>query len=211
MDQLREFVIARRASETIERTKALLEQGTEAEAILKQALIPAMDEVGDLFQKGEYFIPEMLVAARAMKQGVEVLKPLMVRSGIEPAGKVVIGTVKGDLHDIGKNLVIIALEGAGFEVIDLGIDVPPMTFVEAVIEHRPQVLGLSALLTTTMWAMKDTVDAIKAAGLDVKIMIGGAPVNQEFADEIGADFYGVDSTSGRNYAREVVTIMNTGL
>jgi len=211
MDQLREFVIAGRASETIERTKALLEQGTEAEAILKQALIPAMDEVGDLFQKGEYFIPEMLVAARAMKQGVEVLKPLMVRSGIEPAGKVVIGTVKGDLHDIGKNLVVIALEGAGFEVIDLGIDVPPIKFVEAVAEHRPQVLGLSALLTTTMWAMKDTVDAIKAAGLDVKIMIGGAPVNQEFADEIGADFYGVDSTSGRNYAREVVTIMNTGL
>ena len=211
MDQLREFVIAGRASETIERTKALLEEGMEAEAILKQALIPAMDEVGDLFHKGEYFIPEMLVAARAMKQGVEVLKPLMVRSGIEPAGKVVIGTVKGDLHDIGKNLVVIALEGAGFEVIDLGIDVPPIKFVEAVAEHRPQVLGLSALLTTTMWAMKDTVDAIKAAGLDVKIMIGGAPVNQEFADEIGADFYGVDSTSGRNYAREVVTIMNTGL
>ena len=204
MDQLREFVKTGRDSETVQRITALLEEGTEAEAILKQALIPAMDEVGDLFQQGEYFIPEMLVAARAMQRGVEILKPLMVGSGIEPAGKVVIGTVKGDLHDIGKNLVVIALEGAGFEVIDLGIDVPPMKFVEAVTEHRPQVLGLSALLTTTMWAMKDTVEAIRAAQLDVKIMIGGAPVSQEFADEIGADFYGVDSTSGRNYAREVV-------
>jgi 5-methyltetrahydrofolate--homocysteine methyltransferase len=204
LDQLREFVKTGRDSETVQRITALLEEGTEAEAILKQALIPAMDEVGDLFQQGEYFIPEMLVAARAMQRGVEILKPLMVGSGIEPAGKVVIGTVKGDLHDIGKNLVVIALEGAGFEVIDLGIDVPPMKFVEAVTEHRPQVLGLSALLTTTMWAMKDTVEAIRAAQLDVKIVIGGAPVSQEFADEIGADFYGVDSTSGRNYAREVV-------
>jgi 5-methyltetrahydrofolate--homocysteine methyltransferase len=211
MDQLREFVKTGRASETVQRVKALLEEGTEAEAILKQALIPAMDEVGDLFQEGEYFIPEMLVAARAMQQGVEVLKALMVGSCIEPAGKVVIGTVKGDLHDIGKNLVVIALESAGFEVIDLGIDIPPVKFVEAVNEHKPQILGLSALLTTTMGAMKDTVDAIKAAGLDVRIMIGGAPVRQEFADEIGADFYGVDSTSGRNYAREVVTIMNKGL
>ena len=205
MDQLREFVKTGRDSETVQRITALLEEGTEAEAILKQALIPAMDEVGDLFQQGEYFIPEMLVAARAMQRGVEILKPLMVGSGIEPAGKVVMGTVKGDLHDIGKNLVIIALEGAGFEVIDLGIDVSPVKFVEAVNEHKPQVIGLSALLTTTMWAMKDTVDAMKADGLDVKIMIGGASVSQEFADEIGADFYGVDSTSGRNYAREVVT------
>jgi len=205
LDQLREFVKTGRDSETVQRITALLEEGTEAEAILKQALIPAMDEVGDLFQQGEYFIPEMLVAARAMQRGVEILKPLMVGSGIEPAGKVVMGTVKGDLHDIGKNLVIIALEGAGFEVIDLGIDVSPVKFVEAVNEHKPQVIGLSALLTTTMWAMKDTVDAIKADGLDVKIMIGGASVSQEFADEIGADFYGVDSTSGRNYAREVVT------
>lgn len=211
MDQLREFVKTGNASETVQRVKALLEEGTEAEAILKQALIPAMDEVGDLFQKGDFFIPEMLVAARAMQQGVEVLKPLMVGSGIEPAGKVVIGTVKGDLHDIGKNLVVIALESAGFEVIDLGTDVPPMKFVEAVNEHKPQILGLSALLTTTMGAMKVTVDAIKAARLDVRIMIGGAPVRQEFADEIGADFYGVDSTSGRNYAREVVSLMNTGL
>ena len=204
MDQIREYVRTGRASETIQRITELLDQGTEAEIIIKQALIPAMDEVGDLFQKGEYFIPEMLVAARAMQQGIDILKPLIVGSGIEPAGKVVIGTVKGDQHDIGKNLVIIALEGAGFRVIDLGIDVPPLKFVEAVYEHKPQVLGLSALITSTMEYMRYTIEAIKKAGLDVKIMVGGAPVNQEFADEIGADFYGVDSTSGRNYARKVV-------
>ena len=205
MDQLREFVKTGRASETVQRTTALLEEGTEAEAIMKQALIPAMDEVGDLFQNGEYFLPEMLVAARAMQQVLEVLRPRLVEAGIDPLGKAVIGTVQGDLHDIGKNMVVMALEGAGFEVIDLGTDVPPMKFVEAVNQHRPQVLGISALLTTTMWAMKDTVDAVRAAGSDVKIMIGGAPVRQEFADEIGADFYGFDSTSGRDYAREVVT------
>ena len=205
MERLREFVKTGKASETVERVNILLQEGQAPEAIMSEALIPAMDIVGDLFQEGEYFIPEMLVAARAMQQGVEVLKPLMVGSGIEPAGKVVIGTVKGDLHDIGKNLVVMALEGAGFEVIDLGIDVPPMKFVEAVKEHKPQVLGISALLTTTMGTMKNTVEAIKAAGLDVKIMIGGAPVRQEFADEIGADFFGPDSTSGRNFAREIAT------
>jgi 5-methyltetrahydrofolate--homocysteine methyltransferase len=205
MDQLRELVKTGKASETVQRTTVLLEEGTEAEAIMKRALIPAMDEVGDLFQKGEYFLPEMLVAARAMQQGLEVLRPRLVEAGIDPLGRAVMGTVQGDLHDIGKNMVIMALEGAGFEVIDLGTDVPPVKFVEAVNEHRPQVLGISALLTTTMWAMKDTVDAIRAAGSDVKIMIGGAPVRQEFADEICADFYGFDSTSARDYARQVVT------
>lgn len=204
MEQLREFVKTGKAEETVERVKILLQEGQSPEVIMSEALIPAMDLVGDLFQKGEYFIPEMLVAARATQQGVEVLKPMMVGNGIDPIGKVVIGTVKGDLHDIGKNLVIMALEGAGFEVIDLGINVAPDTFVDAIKENQPIVVGLSALLTTTMTAMKDTVDAIKAAGLDVKIMIGGAPVRQAFADEIGVDFYGFDSTSGRNYAREVI-------
>lgn len=203
MDQLREFVKTGRASETVQRTTALLEEGTEAEAIMNQALIPAMDEVGDLFQKGEYFMPEMLVAARAMQQGLEVLRPRLVEAGIDPLGKVVMGTVKGDLHDIGKNLVIMALEGAGFEVVDLGIDVVPDKFVEAVKAHRPLVVGISALLTTTMVAMKDTADAIKASGIQTKIMIGGAPIRQEFADEIGVDFYGPDSTSGRDFARLV--------
>jgi len=205
MEQLKELVKTGKAKETADRVGTLLEKGVSPEDIMGKALIPAMDDVGDLFQRGEYFVPEMLVAARAMQHGLEVLKPRMVAGDIKPVGKAVIGSVKGDLHDIGKNLVIIALEGAGFEVVDLGIDVAPQQFVEAIKENQPSVVGLSALLTTTMTAMKDTVDAIKAAGLDVKIMIGGAPVRQEFADEIGADFYGPDSTSGRNYAREVAT------
>jgi len=185
----------------------LLSEGKAPEVMMGEGLIPAMDIVGDLFQKGEYFVPEMLVAARAMQHGLEVLKPKLIDSGVEPIGKVVAGTVKGDLHDIGKNLVVMALEGAGFDIIDLGTDVSPEQFVEAIKEHNPQVIALSALLTTTMIAMKDTIEAIKEAGLKdkVKVMIGGAPIRQEFADEIGADFYGPDSTAGRNFARESVT------
>ena len=207
METLKELVKTGKAQETAERVKTLLDQGADPEVIMREALISAMDEVGDLFQQGEYFVPELLVAARAMKHGLEILKPRLVQTGVEPMGKAVMGTVKGDLHDIGKNLVIMALEGAGFEVIDLGTDVDPDKFVQAVREHKPQVIGLSALLTTTMLTMRETVEAIKAAGLrnQVKIMIGGAPVSQEFADEIGADFYGMDSTSGRNYARDVVS------
>ncbi len=204
MEQLKEFVKTGRAPETAQRVKVLLDEGTAPEMIMSQALIPAMDLVGDLFQEGEYFIPEMLVAARAMQHGVDILRPLMVEGGVKPIGKVVVGTVKGDLHDIGKNLVIMSLEGAGFEVIDLGIDVGADKFVDAIKETQPMMVALSALLTTTMTAMKDTVDAIKSAGIDVKIMIGGAPVNQQFCDEIGADFYGYDSTAGRNYARQVM-------
>jgi 5-methyltetrahydrofolate--homocysteine methyltransferase len=207
METLKELVKTGKAEETVERVKTLLDQGADPEVILRKALISAMDEAGDLFQQGEYFVPELLVAARAMKHGLEILKPRLVQTGVEPMGKAVMGTTKGDLHDIGKNLVIMALEGAGFEVIDLGTDVDAKSFVEAIREHRPQVIGLSALLTTTMLTMKETIEAIKAAGLrnQVKIMIGGAPVSQEFADEIGADFYGMDSTSGRNYARDVLS------
>jgi 5-methyltetrahydrofolate--homocysteine methyltransferase len=205
LEQLKEFVKTGKASQTVERVETLLDEGKSPEAIMNQALIPAMDMVGDLFAEGEYFIPEMLVAARAMQQGVDILKPLMVADGIEPIGKVVVGTVKGDLHDIGKNLVIMSLEGAGFEVIDLGIDVAPDKFVQAVKEHSPQVLGISALLSTTMMEMKGTVEAVRASGFDVKIMIGGAPVSQQFCDEIGADFYGYDAISGRDYARRVTT------
>jgi 5-methyltetrahydrofolate--homocysteine methyltransferase len=207
MDKLKELVKAGKAKDTVARVEELLKQGKSPEAMMKDAMIPAMDEVGDLFQKGEYFVPEMLVAARAMQQGMNVLKPHLVKAGVKPLGKIMVGTVKGDLHDIGKNLVVMALEGAGFEVVDLGTDVAPAKFVEAIKQHKPQVIGLSALLTTTMLAMKDTIEAIKQAGLrkDVKIMIGGAPIRQEFCDEIGADFYGPDSTSGRNYARDAVS------
>jgi len=207
METLKGLVKTGKAKETVERVKLLLEQGRDPEAIMRDGLIPAMDEVGDLFQQGEYFVPEMLVAARAMQQGLAVLKPRLVANGVKAVGKVLVGTVKGDLHDIGKNLVTMALEGAGFEVIDLGSDVTPDKFVAAIKEHRPQVVGLSALLTTTMLAMKDTIEAIKKAGLrdQVKIMIGGAPIRQEFADEIGADFYGPDSTAGRNFARDAIS------
>jgi len=173
--------------------------------MMKKAMIPAMDEVGDLFQKGEIYLPEMLMAAKAMKAGMDVLKPRIVRSGIASFGNAVVGTVRGDMHDIGKNLVTMSLEGAGFEVMDLGVDVPPERFVGAIREHQPCVVGLSALLTTTMIGMQDTIDAIEEAGLrdDVKVMIGGAPVTKEFAQEIGADFFGADCTAGKDYAKEV--------
>ena len=207
MEKLRELVKTGKAPETEARVKELLAKGVAPEKILQEALIAAMDEVGDLFQQGEYFVPEMLVAARAMQRGLQIIKPMVVAKGIKPIGTVVIGTVKGDLHDIGKNLVSMALEGAGFEVVDLGTDATPEKFVAAVKEHRPQVVGLSALLTTTMLSMKDIIEAMKAAGVrsKVKVMIGGAPIRQEYADEIGADYYGKDSTAARDIARQVVS------
>jgi 5-methyltetrahydrofolate--homocysteine methyltransferase len=206
MEKLREAVVAGRVSDTVERVRQLLQEGSDANAMMQDAMIPAMDVVGDLFQKGEVYLPEMLMAAKAMKAGLEILKPGMVESEDTSSGTVVVGTVSGDMHDIGKNLLAIALEGAGFTVVDLGIDVTPEKFVEAVKEHTPAVLGLSALLTTTMIGMKDTLEAIQEAGLrdSVKIMVGGAPVTQEYADEIGADFFGPDSTSGKDFARKAV-------
>jgi 5-methyltetrahydrofolate--homocysteine methyltransferase len=211
MDQLKEFVRTGKAKETENRIKALIEKGVESERLLKDALLPAMDEVGDLFQKGEYFIGEMLVAAKAMQQGLEILRPHLTIDGVEPLGKVVIGTVRGDLHDIGKNILGMALEGSGFEVIDIGIDVTSEKFIEAINKHNPIVVGLSALLTTTMTAMEDTIGAIRKEGIDVKIMIGGAPVDQEFADEIGADFYGPDSTAGKNYVKKIADEMYSSI
>jgi 5-methyltetrahydrofolate--homocysteine methyltransferase len=206
MENLKKMVMDGKAKDAEAATKDLLAKKVDAEKILQEALIPAMDEVGDLFQKGEYFVPEMLVAARAMKQALAVLRPVFKERGIQPLGKVVVGTVKGDLHDIGKNLVAMALEGAGFEVVDLGVDVGPEKFVDAVKTQKPIAIGMSALLTTTMMSMKDTVAALKSAGVrdQVKVMIGGAPIRKEFADEIGADFYGRDSVEARNYARLVV-------
>lgn len=206
MEELKKHVIKGASEEVTGRVKILLEQGVNAETIMHESLIPAMDEVGDLFQKGEFFLPEMIVAARAMQDGMAVIKPLLAEKEHKPEGSVVIGTVSGDLHDIGKNLVVMLLEGAGLEVIDLGIDVTAEKFVEAVKKYEPNVLGLSALLTTTMLKMKETVEAVEEAGLrsKVKIMIGGAPVTGEFADEIGADFHGADAGAGKNYACEVI-------
>ena len=180
-------------------------EGVEAGTILNQALIPAMTEVGQRFENGEYFVPEMLVSARAMQACVDILKPVLVQAGVKPLATVAIGTVKGDLHDIGKNLVAIMLEGAGFAIQDLGANVPAEKFIEAA-QNGAQIVALSALLTTTMPAMKTTVDALKAAGLreSVKIMIGGAPVTQAYAEEIGADGYSPDASSATRLAKNLL-------
>jgi 5-methyltetrahydrofolate--homocysteine methyltransferase len=186
--------------------QAAIDSGIAPGIVLGEALIPAMKEVGSLFEKGEYFVPEMLVSARAMKAGLEILKPLLVDTGVEPAGKVVVGTVKGDLHDIGKNLVAMMLQGAGFEIIDLGTDVTPDQFVAAV-RNGADVVGLSALLTTTMPSMESTIKAIEAAGLRdrVKIMIGGAPITAEYARRVGADGYARDASQAATLAREFIS------
>ncbi|HBX69111.1 MAG TPA: cobalamin-binding protein [Chloroflexi bacterium] len=182
--------------------QAALAADVPAADLLHKALIPAMGEVGRLFEDGEYFVPEMLIAARAMKAGLEILKPLLVDSGVEPVGKVAIGTVKGDLHDIGKNLVAMMMEGAGFEIMDLGTDVSPEKFVEAA-QNGADIIGLSALLTTTMPSMETTVKAIVEAGLrdQVKIIIGGAPVTVEYAQRIGADGYASDASQAASLAK----------
>jgi 5-methyltetrahydrofolate--homocysteine methyltransferase len=202
MEKLKECVIEGYNEETVRKIEILLKDGVGAEDILKNALIPAMDKVGELFQKNEYFIPDLLISARAMEEGMEILKPLLYNGdNVDSKGKFLIGTVKGDLHDIGKTLVECVLKGAGFEVIDLGTDIPPEKFVQAIKEYNPIALGLSALLTITMIEMKNVIEAITEAGLrdKIKILIGGAPVNQKYADEIGADFYGPDPTSAKNY------------
>jgi 5-methyltetrahydrofolate--homocysteine methyltransferase len=206
MDELKDFVITGKNVDAREKAKKLINSGLPADRIMNEALIPAMDIVGKKFQDGEYFLPEMLVAAQAMQACLKLLRPLLATHHTALVGKAVIGTTKGDLHDIGKNLVGIALEGAGFEVIDLGVDVTPEKFVDAVKHYKPIVIGISALLTTTMQAMGDVIESLKHAGLrdTVKVMIGGAPIQQKFADRIGADFYGPDSISAKDYARTLV-------
>ena len=187
--------------------QAALDSGIDAATILNQGMIPAMAHVGHQFECGEYFVPEMLIAARAMKSGLQLLRPALIAANVQAIGKVVLGTVQGDLHDIGKNLVAMMLEGAGFEVIDLGVDVPPQKFVDAIKQHHPQFVGLSALLTTTMPKMKTTIEAMKDAGVrsNVKIMIGGAPVTVRYADEIGADIFAPDAGTAARRAKESLT------
>ena len=198
-------VIDGQAPEVEAGVKSALEAGIAADAILNQALIAAMDEVGRRFENGDFFVPEMLVAARAMQAGLKLLKPHLVEAEVKSAGKVAIGTVKGDLHDIGKNLVAMMLEGAGFEVNDLGVDVTPEVFVKAA-QDGAQVIGMSALLTTTMNNMENTIEALKAAGLreKVKVLIGGAPVTQDYANRIGADAFAPDASSAARIARQLV-------
>ena len=183
-----------------------LAAGIAPDVILKEGLIGAMGEVGRLFEENEYFVPEMLVSARAMQNGLAVIKPFLAESGAKPTGKVIVGTVKGDLHDIGKNLVAMMLEGAGFEVIDMGTDVTPEKFVKGALEHKPQVVGMSALLTTTMPSMGTTVKALVEAGIrdQVKVMIGGAPVTDAFAKQIGADGYAPDASSAVRMAKSLM-------
>jgi len=188
-------------------TQEALDSGESAEIILVDGLIQAMDRVGVKFKNGEIYIPEVLIAARAMHAGMAILKPILSKSPGTMAGKVIIGTVKGDLHDIGKNLVVMMLEGGGFEVVDLGIDVSPQRFLEAIQQHQPQIVGMSALLTTTMREMKNTIQAIEWAGLrkEVKTIVGGAPVTEKFAREIGADGYAPDAASAVDLVKSLIT------
>ena len=205
LEDIFENVIEGQAPAVEAGVKAALAEGVEADVILKQALIAAMDEVGKRFEEGDFFVPEMLIAARAMQSGLVLLKPHLVEGGIEAAGKVAIGTVQGDLHDIGKNLVAMMLEGAGFEVNDLGVDVGPESFVKAVQEGA-QIVGMSALLTTTMNNMGATIKALEEAGLrdQVKVVIGGAPVTDTYAKQIGADAYAPDASSATRTVRQLL-------
>ncbi len=186
--------------------KEALAAGVDPVAVVSEGVSPAMADVGKRFECGEAFVPELLIASRATKAVLEILKPLLAKKGAQPAGRVVVGTVRGDLHDIGKNLVAAILEGGGFEVTDLGVNVAPQKFIDAAREKNAQVIGLSALLTTTMPAMQETVEAVKGAGLQgkVKVMIGGAPVTQAFADEIGAEGYGETAAAAVGLARKLI-------
>jgi len=194
--------------ETSTAIQAAINAGFDPVEILNQGMIGAMTEVGRLYECGEYFIPEMLVAARAMQTGLGILKPHLAQADHKPAGKVVLGTVKGDLHDIGKNLVGMMLEGAGFDVVDLGNDVSPDKFMVSIINYQPDILAMSALLTTTMLDMKTTIDVIKANGLRnrVKIIIGGAPITEDYAVQIGADGYSPDASRATSLARSLMGI-----
>ena len=189
-----------------ELTQKALDEGMTPEEVLNGGLLAGMDQVGVDFRDGELFVPEVLIAARAMHAGMDILRPLLAEADVPSAGKVIMGTAEGDLHDIGKNLVGMMLEGGGFEIVDLGTSVPPDKFIEAIKVEQAHLVGISALLTTTMPAMKRTIDALVEAGLreQVKVMIGGAPVTRAFADEIGADGYAPDAASAVELARSLV-------
>src|SRR5213594_5162318 len=195
--------------------KALTEEGLALHMdpmdILFKALIPSLEEVGRRFEKGDFFVPEMLMAARAMQGALTLLRPLIAETGAKPVGRYVIGTVKGDIHDIGKNLCVIMLEGAGFEVFDLGVNTPPEKFVEQVEEHKPDIVGFSAFLTTTMPMFKANINALEKAGLrgEVIVMVGGAPVTQAYADAVGADGYAADASTAVRLAKDLIARART--
>jgi 5-methyltetrahydrofolate--homocysteine methyltransferase len=192
--------------EVVTLTEQGIDAGLHPETMLFEALIPALEEVGARFERGDFFVPEMLIAGRAMSGALELLRPLLAKTDTEPIGTFLMGTVKGDVHDIGKNLVDIMLEGAGFKVVDIGVQVAPETFVEAIQEHKPDVVGFSAFLTTTMPMFKVNIEAIEKAGLrdDVIILVGGAPVTQEYADVVGADGYAADAAGATKKAKELL-------
>jgi 5-methyltetrahydrofolate--homocysteine methyltransferase len=204
--KISEALIKGDAKTVKELTEQAVAEGIAPGEIIQQGLIAGMSVIAERFKKNEIYVPEVLIAARAMHAGLGVLKPLLTESETEAAEVFLIGTVKGDLHYIGKNLVAMMMEGAGFRVVDLGVDVPPEKFVEAIREHKPSIVGLSALLTTTMVAMKDTLEAIKASEFKdkVKVMVGGAPVTQNYADEIGADGYAPDASTAVDVAKKLI-------
>jgi 5-methyltetrahydrofolate--homocysteine methyltransferase len=201
---LTQAVINGRRKEVPEYVQQCLDAGEEAKFIVEQRLVPGMTTVGERFKKNEIFVPEMLVAARAMKEALRILEPMLVAAGVTPEYTAVIGTVEGDLHDIGKNLVAMMWKGTNINVVDIGVNVPAAKFAEAVLQHKPQLVGLSALLTTTMPAMKAAVAAIKATGVPVKTVVGGAPVTLQYAREIGADGYATDAGSAVDVAMELL-------
>lgn len=207
-EELHEHVINGEIEEVETLIKSALARGVDPGSILNDGLIFPMKEVGNRFEAGEYYVPEMLIAARAMEAGLDILRPHLLESGVEPVATAVIGTVRGDLHDIGKNLVGMMLEGAGFNVIDLGSNVSPQMFVDSTLEHKPQIVGMSALLTTTMMAMQDTIEVFLNHNLrdQIKIIVGGAPVTQEFSDQIGADGYAPDAAAAARLAIQLVGI-----
>jgi corrinoid protein of di/trimethylamine methyltransferase len=208
LDKLYQAVLDGDAKAAVAITQQAIAEKMDPLQLIQGTMVPAMDEVGKRFEEEEYFVPELLLSARAIKGALELLRPLLAERGAEPAGRVAIGTVQGDLHDIGKNLVASLLEGGGFEVFDLGTDVPPQKFIDAIQQKNARIVALSALLTVTMPSMKKTIDALKAAGVrdQVKVIVGGAPVTQQYANEIGADGYSDSASTAVALARRLSAV-----
>jgi methylmalonyl-CoA mutase cobalamin-binding domain/chain len=206
LKEMYESTLVGNAPAVLDLTRAGLDMGLDPETMLFDALIPSLEEVGARFERGDFFVPEMLIAGRAMAGALDVLRPLLAETGVEPVGTFVMGTVKGDVHDIGKNLVNIMLEGAGFQVFDLGVQVAPEKFIEAIHEHQPDIVGFSAFLTTTMPMFKANMNALEKSGLrdQVIVMVGGAPVTQEYADAVGADGYASDASAAVKLAKSLL-------
>jgi methylmalonyl-CoA mutase cobalamin-binding domain/chain len=204
--QLYDYTLVGNGPEVLGLTRQGLDMGLGPETLLYEALIPSLEEVGARFERGDFFVPEMLIAGKAMAGALEILRPLLAETGAQTIGKIVMGTVKGDVHDIGKNLVNIMFEGAGFEVIDLGVQVAPEKFLDAIREHQPDIVGFSAFLTTTMPMFKANINALEKAGMrdQVIVMVGGAPVTQEYADVVGADGYAADASAAVARAKELI-------